>query len=574
MRAEDLDLRELLEFAPSGGILRFAGERALLFDAVALGLLRKELIAALGTAAARALLTRFGYAHGWRTAEMLRGTFAWDNDDEWRRAGGRLHRLQGLVLFEPVERQAGEAPRHFAQAAWHDSYEAEQHLMHLGRSEEPVCWTLCGFASGYLSASHGRAVYCVEEKCRGKGDAYCLMAGRPSEEWDDATREQFLYYEKDCLDGALKQVTEALREAERRLGERRRTLERVRVSEPVAGIVADSEAMRRVLDVARRAAQVDSTVLLTGESGVGKELIARLIHDESPRAPRPFVAVNCAALPESLLESELFGHARGAFTGASQDRVGLFEAANRGTILLDEIGDITAGLQAKLLRVLQEREVRRVGENRSRPVDVRVLAATNRDLDADVEAGRFRRDLFYRLHVIDLRIPPLRERAEDVLPLARALLAEAAQRTRCPVSGFTARAAAALLRHTWPGNVRELANVVERAVVLARGPRVDVEDLPEELQRAAPPSRSGLARTLAEVERVHTLAVLDASGGHRERAAKQLGIGVATLYRKLREWEEAPPARGRTRTRPRPRPRAGPQASPEPPPPAPSWRAW
>jgi DNA-binding NtrC family response regulator len=285
-------------------------------------------------------------------------------------------------------------------------------------------------------------------------------------------------------------------------------------------------------------ASVDTTVLITGESGVGKERIARMIHEESARAGGPFVAINCGAVPESLLESELFGHAKGAFTGASQDRPGLFEAANGGTILLDEIGEVPAPMQVKLLRTLQEREVRRVGENKNRTVDVRVLAATNRDLVAEVNAARFRQDLYYRLRVVELRVPPLRERRDDILPLARVFLADASRRTGRKVGSFSPQAAHQLLRYDWPGNVRELENAVERAVVLARGARVDVEDLPDEVALALPGAHSpSEVRPLEAVERDYILAVVQANGGNKVKAAEQLGIGTATLYRKLKQYE-------------------------------------
>jgi DNA-binding NtrC family response regulator len=295
--------------------------------------------------------------------------------------------------------------------------------------------------------------------------------------------------------------------------------------------------MARVLDLARRVAQVDSAVLLTGESGVGKERVARFIHNESARAGGPFVAINCGAVPENLLESELFGHARGSFTGATQDRVGLFEAANGGTLLLDEIGEIPPATQVKLLRVLQEREIRRVGENRSRPVNPRVLAATNRDLVAEIRAARFRQDLYYRLRVVEIGVPPLRERREDILPLARAFATAAARRTGRKVIGFAPEAAHQLLRYAWPGNVRELENAVERAVVLARRSRIDVEDLPEEVAMAVQTAVApGGVRPLAEIERDYIISVLGAVGGNRTQAAAALGIGVATLYRKLKKY--------------------------------------
>ncbi|HWE26467.1 MAG TPA: sigma-54 dependent transcriptional regulator, partial [Polyangia bacterium] len=275
-----------------------------------------------------------------------------------------------------------------------------------------------------------------------------------------------------------------------------------------------------------------------GESGVGKERVARFIHDESSRATRPFVAINCAAVTETLLESELFGHAKGSFTGATTDRAGLFEAAHGGTLFLDEVGEVPASMQAKLLRVLQEREVRRVGENKSRPIDVRVLAATNRDLTAAVENGQFRKDLFYRLRVVELRIPPLRERRADILPLARQFLGTAIERAKRKMCGISPQAADQLVRHDWPGNVRELENAIERAVALSVGTQIVPDDLPEEVRVALPAVYApGKVRTLDDVERDYILAALHANGGNRTKTAKQLHIGLATLHRKIREYE-------------------------------------
>ncbi|MBI3185971.1 MAG: sigma-54-dependent Fis family transcriptional regulator [Myxococcales bacterium] len=538
VRPSDLDLRELLDFDPKGGAIRFAGERALLLDAVALGLLRQRLIQTLGASGARAVLTQFGYAHGVRSADTLRSAFPWDSERDWKTAGGRVHTLQGLVEVEPLERLPGDGPPPFAESIWKDSYEAEQHLLYQGLSEEPVCWSLCGFASGYLTTVNGKEIYCIEEKCVGKGDAYCQMVGRPKEEWGEAIVPHLPFFKGECLNAVLRGVTEQLKRAESRLRSRKKELARAAgTQDDPSGIVARSEAMRQVLDLARRSARVDTTVLLSGPSGAGKERVARLIHEESARAGGPFVAVNCAAVAESLLESELFGHARGAFTGATHDRPGLFEAAGGGTLFLDEVGEVPASMQAKLLRALQEREVRRVGENGSRRIDVRLLAATNKDLSAEVGAGRFRQDLFYRLRVIELRVPPLRDRKEDILPLARTFLAEAAGRMGRSVAGFTPEVADQLLRHRWPGNVRELENAIERAVALCAGDRVQLDDLPEEVRSAPPAATLWMEpRHLEEVERSHIIAVLEQNGGNRHRAASQLGIGTATLYRKLKRY--------------------------------------
>jgi two-component system, NtrC family, response regulator HydG len=322
---------------------------------------------------------------------------------------------------------------------------------------------------------------------------------------------------------------------------------------PSSGIVAESPAMRRLVDLARRVARVDATVLITGESGAGKERISRLVHDGSARAAGPFVAVNCGAIAETLLESELFGHARGAFTGASNDRMGLFETANRGTILLDEVGEVSPAMQVKLLRVLQEREVRRVGESHLRKIDVRVLAATNRDLAHGVAGGAFRQDLYYRLKVIELNVPALRDRTEDILPLAHALLQGSALRMRRGALTIPPDVQAMLCAYDWPGNVRELENAMERAMALGEGGRVAPDDLPDEVkgfggpQRAEAPASDGSAplaaatsaggvRSLDAVEKEAILAALEVNDGNQTQTAAQLGIGSATLYRKLKSY--------------------------------------
>jgi two-component system, NtrC family, response regulator HydG len=304
---------------------------------------------------------------------------------------------------------------------------------------------------------------------------------------------------------------------------------------PHEDIVARSSAMRRVLSLAERVAAVDAPVLLTGESGSGKERIARHIHTHSPRSGGPFIPVNCGALPEHLLESELFGHVKGAFTGADRDHEGLFVAAASGTLLLDEIGEIPLTVQVKLLRVLQDREVRPVGSSKSRRVDVRIVAATNRDLGEMVSARTFRKDLYYRLKVVSIEVPPLRHRREDVLPLAHAFVRRNCNTYHCGPCSLSARALDRLLEYSWPGNVRELEHAMERAVVLAEGkPRIEEGDLPPEILTGgeSPPTDDSL-RSLAEVERRHILRVLAHHGGSRKATAKTLGIGTNTLWRKL-----------------------------------------
>jgi DNA-binding NtrC family response regulator len=539
MRVEDLNHQALLELEPGGCVIRFAGQRALLLDAVAMGLLRKYLVENFGLAAARAVLTQFGFAHGWRMAEAIQSEFKWDNVDDLRRAGTKIHALEGLFRVE----EGSPGPLSTEGATCFASYEAEQHLLHFGRADCPICWTICGLTSGYLSRSHGKEIYVLEDRCVGKGDAACHLLGRTRQEWGDDLAEELRFFDptrlKDCLDVSLQRVIETLKAAERKVREHRRALVRAvsDVDEPL-GIVAKSSKMRQVVDLTRRVAKVDSTVLITGESGSGKERIARFVHDESTRAAGPFIAVNCGAITETLLESELFGHARGAFTGANQDRPGLFEAANRGTLLLDEVGEISPGMQVKLLRVLQEREIRRVGENQSRKVDVRIVAATNRDLAHGVAGGDFRQDLYYRLKVVELHVPPLRERRDDILPLARVLLADTALRMKRSMAGIASNVIDQLLRYEWPGNVRELENAMERAVALARGNQVELEDLPEEIRQALPSplAKIGSVRPLDAVQKEYILAALALNSGNQTRTAEQLQIGSATLYRKLKSY--------------------------------------
>jgi len=306
-------------------------------------------------------------------------------------------------------------------------------------------------------------------------------------------------------------------------------------------IVGHTASLRTALDVARKVARHPSTVLITGESGTGKELVARLIHRASPRAAEPFVAVNCGAIPEALLESELFGHARGSFTGATSDKPGLFEEADGGTLFLDEIGELPAALQVKLLRALQEGEVRRVGANTSTKVDVRVVAATNRDLAADVAAGRFRGDLYYRVNVVTIKLPSLRERSQDIPELALHFLQLYNARLRLKVKGIAPAAMRRLMDHDWPGNVRELENVIERALVLTTGSMIEAEHLADLVrsQTTAPAADGDLSikRQTEALERNLIRRALEQTRGNRTRAAQLLELSHRALLYKIRDYQ-------------------------------------
>ena len=307
-------------------------------------------------------------------------------------------------------------------------------------------------------------------------------------------------------------------------------------------LVGTSQAMRTLYELVDRVKDSDATLLLTGESGTGKELVAREVHRRGKRAAGPLVALNCAAVPESLLESELFGHEKGAFTDARSRRDGLLVTAHGGTVLLDEIGDMPLLLQSKLLRTLEERVVRPIGASREVEFDTRVIASTHQDLELAVEQGRFREDLYYRINVIHVELPPLRARGGDVLLLAQTFLAESAVRNGSAVTGITSRAAERLTAYNWPGNVRELKNCIERAVTLARSPLVDVEDLPHKIRDYEPQHLLVVGDDpseivpLEEIERLYILKVIDACQGNKSRAARALGIGRKTLYRRLESF--------------------------------------
>ncbi|NUP13469.1 MAG: sigma-54-dependent Fis family transcriptional regulator, partial [Polyangiaceae bacterium] len=303
-----------------------------------------------------------------------------------------------------------------------------------------------------------------------------------------------------------------------------------------AGLVGASPAMQRVYQIARRVAPARASVLITGESGTGKGELARIIHQSSPRKSAPFIQLQCAALSESLLESELFGHEKGAFTGADRKRIGRFEQANGGTLFLDEVGEIPPGTQVKLLRVLQERTLERVGGNETVKVDVRVVAATNRDLVAEVEAGRFREDLFYRLKVVHVDMPPLRAREGDIVLLASHFLRRFAAENDKLVRGFSDAARATLLSYRWPGNVRELENAIERAVVLAEGSEIEVEDLPNEVSPVGKGTIRIPGSTMADIERFAIVSTLEACNGSTAKAAELLQISIRTIQYRLHEY--------------------------------------
>ena len=344
----------------------------------------------------------------------------------------------------------------------------------------------------------------------------------------------FDYLTKPVEPEELNMVLDKALEHRRLVSEVVRLREDVKDKYSFDGIVFSGPPMRKVLDLVQKVASTEATVLILGESGTGKELIARALHEKSARRNGAFVGINCGALPEGLLESELFGHVRGAFTGADRNKRGLFEEASGGTLFLDEISETTPGFQVKLLRALQEGEIRRVGDNHPFKVSGRLLAATNKDLAKLVAEGKVREDLYYRLKVFPIELPSLRERAEDILPLGEHFLRKAKKKLGGKAVKFSPEAADALRRYRWPGNVRELEHVIERAMIMAAGPSVQAEDLPPELLAGS--TRKGSKETLDDAEKRHILQALEDCGGNQVEAAKKLGVARNTLWRKLKAY--------------------------------------
>src|SRR5688572_13877772 len=544
---ERLQLAELLDLRPDLGVIRLHEERVVILSAAAMGLLRKEMIDTFGRDIGRRLLMRFGYADGYHDAVNLRERFHWRTPLEGLGAGTILHTLEGIVRSEIVRLDHGDDGSFDAEFAWHDSYEAEQYVHHYGQSADPVCWSLAGYASGYTSACLGQEVYYREASCAGQGAKRCSIIGRNAAAWGHdlpALRADFqgasLKDEIDRLQIAVHRRAQQLAKRERQLDEREREFDllrdRINRHAEARKFVFRSPAMREVLELAAQVAPLDTTVLVYGESGTGKEFVVRMIHEQSRRASGSFVSVNCAALTETLLESELFGHVRGAFTGAVRDKPGLFEVASNGTLFLDEIGEVAPTIQAKLLRALQEREIRRVGGERTIKVNTRVVTATNRDLRAAVDAGTFREDLYFRLGAFVITIPPLRDRREDIPPMVHEFVRRAATRMGKDVRTVSAEAMTLLVRYSWPGNVRELEHAIERAVILARATTITVRELPPELSESRARAQLGDTLDLKAHEQRLIGKALERFNGNRRRAAEALNVSPVTLWRKMKEY--------------------------------------
>ncbi|MCX5543100.1 sigma-54-dependent Fis family transcriptional regulator [Paraburkholderia sp. CNPSo 3076] len=462
------DLMSRLRFAPGNGRIWLDDQRMVLLHAQSLGTLRRELIDSLGIDAARGLLTRMGYNSGARDAELVGKVRPGNDVSEMFAVGPQLHMLEGLTEVEPVRLEIDvEKGHYYGEFLWKGCAEDEEHVRIYGIGAEPVCWTQIGYASGYTSVFMGRPILYREVECRALGQAYCRIIGKPIEEWGEEAANDLRFLKAQSFTQGLAASDDRTDPVSGHGAYDPREAPAAPTAFGDVNMVGASPGFNAVCHMIRRVATTRATVLFLGESGVGKEVFARTLHRISKRSEGAFVAVNCAAIPESLVESELFGVEKGGFTDATQSRPGRFERAHGGTLFLDEIGILTMTAQGKLLRALQEGEIERVGDTQTRRVDVRVVAATNLDLRDEVRAGRFREDLYFRLNVFPIRVPSLRERKEDLPVLLNHFLRKYRERHDRNITGFTSRAIDAILSYNWPGNIRELENIVERGVILA-----------------------------------------------------------------------------------------------------------
>ncbi len=559
------DLAERLHFSPTDGRIWLDDSRMILLRTEAFGALRQELIESLGVESARGLLTRMGYLAGSKDAALARKVRPGACQTSAFMVGPQMHGLQGIVRAEVVQLEMDSATGHFfCEVLWTDSSEDESHMAIYGVGSEPACWMQTGYASGYTSEFMGKRILFRETECTSSGAKNCRIIGKPVEQWDDPEKDlQYLRAQplaprqggRAGSAGTAVHVPVVPSGAAAQAGS----------SGPGPVAIGASAGFFGVIHRINRVAPTRATVLLLGESGVGKSMFACEVHSKSGRADKPFVQLNCAAIPEQLMESELFGVDKGAYTGVTESRTGRFEAADGGTLFLDEVALLSLTAQAKLLRVLQSGELEHLGSCKTRKVDVRVVAATNENLGVAVEEGRFRKDLYYRLNVFPILIPPLRERRADIPLLLERLLRDLCARHGRQVSGVTNRAMQALLTHQWPGNIRELENVLERGIILAdQGGAIDISHLFSVDENMANSTQLGLSElgaltpdapitieqskgsdsaisdwaaniirsqnaTLGQIESALLQAALDSARGNVSKAATLLGLSRAQM---------------------------------------------
>lgn len=448
------DLKAMIKFDNETGIIWLGQQRMLLLHTSAFGVLRSELINSFGNKYAKSLLMKMGYEAGHADATLSKSIRSGESAMDLFMSGPQLHSLEGMVSVKPLEINLDSAS-FYGEFIWENSFEASEHVRLYGIVKESVCWQLLGYADGFTSKLFEQPIHYKEVECVGRGDKHCRIIGKPLADWNEDEQQEMAY--------SLQSLASKLKHLEEEVSDLR--IEK-QTSVSSQNIIADSSSIREIINLLNKAADTNVTVLMLGETGVGKEVFSQYLHKIGARKNNKFIAVNCASIPKDLVESELFGVDKGAFTGADKARKGRFERANGGTLFLDELGELNVESQAKLLRVIQTGELERVGGTEVIPVDVRIIAATNSNLLEAVQSGDFRADLYYRLNVFPISIPPLRERLADIPGLVKKFIQKFNEKHGKSVTSITDNTLHRFNLYSWPGNIRELENIIERGVIL------------------------------------------------------------------------------------------------------------
>lgn len=546
---EHFKIHEKLRFESDDGQIWLDKNRMLLFHSQVLAEIRKSLFDSLDPKQAQSILVRMGFAAGQQDAELALKLYGTDNNYDVFDIGPALHGLEGFVKSTIVESEVDwEKGSFYGKVVCLNSIEATIELEESGPSHDPVCWMLVGYASGYSSMFFKRYIVFKEVECVAKGDARCVLVGKPVEAWGDD--DYIDYFKQDPVKQQFRSIESELNSLRGFPSAKR----------PEQGkLIGQSPEFIKAFSLLNQAANSPINVLLLGETGVGKELFARWLHENSSRSDKPFIAINCGAIPNDLIEAELFGVKSGAYTGANASRPGRFESANGGTLFLDELGELSLSAQVKLLRVLQTGELERLGDNKTIKVDVRLIAATNMKLHEAIDQGLFRSDLYYRIATYPVEIPPLRSRKTDIPLLAYSMVEKYAPLYNKSIEGISDSAMQSLMSYDWPGNIRELQNIIERAVLLA--PASGSIERQHVVTRASTtqPTETLTAEheTTASMENIydHLLeenlplkefegrlikAAMEKTKGNMTKAAKLLGITRRQITYKLKSLEETP----------------------------------
>lgn len=549
-----------LSFAISEGKVWLNEQRIMLFSQAALGKFRREVFDTIGLERAKPFFLRLGFQLGRLDGELARNSHDVTPLSKRFLIGPQLHALRGMVLPKLRDLTITDTPEDFVcDVEWHNSWEVGIVQAELPELSEPACWTLVGYATGYSTHFLGYEIYFEELECGSCGDDHCFAVGRHVSQCENP-EQQRAYYQPDSVIAELNVLKDQVDQIDLHQ----------ETKEALTDIVGVSKPFKTALNMVTKAGDSKVSVLLLGETGVGKEVMARALHRSGDRSKKPFVAVNCAAIPQDLIESELFGVAKGAFTGASSTRPGKFERADGGTIFLDEVVELSARAQASLLRVLQEQELERLGDNTVRKIDVRVVAATNEDLASAVKEGRFRSDLFYRISAYPVRIPSLRERREDIPLFLDFFLKKYSREHGKPISGISDKSSDLLLAYDWPGNIRELENVIERAIILTEpntsinldmvlsptiaDTTVDAHELDRDGQLVKTADRSvlsGLADiaehlieqeiSIEDIETAVLTRAMEKAGGKVSKAARLVGLTRPAFAYRLKKNQTSTP---------------------------------